>query len=170
MNYKIFVKNIDDITDDDYNDILNKLNLNEKKRIRCFSEIRLKQYLASRILLNKNNIDINNIHYNENGKPFVDNIKFSISHCDKYVVVVFSGKNIGIDIEKVKDYNHNILKILKLKENTISNRKFFVEYTRREALIKMLGLKLSDMNIDYDSCRYKSFIVNDYVISICISN
>lgn len=164
---KVIIKKISDIDDSDYLKIYNELDDKHKSRIKNYNSVRLKQHLASLFILKQNNICLKKIKYNENGKPYTNNINFSVSHSDEYVVVAFSNRRIGIDIEKIKDYNHLLLKYLNISDEILSNKDFFVEYTKKESLIKMLGLKLSDMNVSYNMCEYEEIYIKDYVISLC---
>ncbi|AYZ74233.1 4'-phosphopantetheinyl transferase superfamily protein [Fusobacterium necrophorum] len=81
-------------------------------------------------------------------KPYIKNkgeIKFNISHTDGYVLVGFSKREIGVDIEKV-NYNFNIERILK---NCFSSREiknigtdistFYKYWTIKEAYLKCEG-------------------------------
>lgn len=164
---KVIVRKISDIDEKDYLKICDELDDNHKKKIKNYDDTRLKQHLASLLMLQEENIDLKEIKYNENGKPIIDNINFSVSHCDEYVLLAISNKKVGIDIEKVKDYNPQLLKYLNMRNKTMSNKEFFIEYTKREALIKMLGLSLANININYNRCKYKIFYIDDYVISLC---
>ena len=121
--------------------------------------IRKKQYILSRILLrnilkDKYSINYNDIliKYNKYGKPYIDNIYFNISHSHDYVIVVTSDKNIGIDIEKIRDINQTTMKVF-CTDNEIQyitnnqNKKlaYWKIYTLKEASFKMLGTDLSNM-------------------------
>lgn len=108
-----------------------------------------------------NNIEL---YYNDNGKPYLkdSNIYFNISHSFNRVICVISDKEIGIDIEKIRDVDSSVKKELKIKGNNID---FFKEWTRREAFIKKEGKSLKDIyNITYDNVD--TTIVDNYVISI----
>lgn len=77
---------------------------NDKKKLEC---------LLSGILIYKNMGDIESkIQYNKYGKPYLDEDKnyFNISHTGDYVVFVKDEKKIGIDIERIREKNLNIIK------------------------------------------------------------
>lgn len=90
------------------------INIREKiKNLRDYEYSLLKS-----ILKKDYNISNCTIKYNKNGKPYLDdinNIYFSMSHSDKYLVIVISNKEIGVDIEEVKKYNTKINDILNIK-------------------------------------------------------
>ena len=120
----------------------------------------LGEYLLMNILkenYNTNYQDIN-IIYNENGKPYIENsnIYFNISHSNNYAAVIVSNKECGIDIEKIRDINTDIIKIYAspneqkyiLENNTIT--RLYEIYCLKEAYLKMYGLKLNNIqNVEF---------------------
>lgn len=104
--------------------------------------------------------------YNENGKPYLkDNSSFfSISHSDSTVICIVSDKEVGIDIEKIRSYDHKLLTLLNIPD--CSDEDFFKEWTQREAYIKCYGMNLQSINKHYNK-RYITYVKNGYVISIC---
>lgn len=106
-------------------------------------------------------------YYNYNGKPYLknSNIYFSISHSIDKVACVISDKIIGLDIEKIRDYDINLNKELKINAN--NNRDFFINYTKKEAYLKKNGLALKDIyNIVPSNTITK--VIDNYVISIAL--
>ncbi len=67
------------------------------------TEKRKKEFIASRLLLNE--LEPNQqISYNSNGAPEIDNGKFiSISHSKNLVAIIISDKKVGLDIEKISN-------------------------------------------------------------------
>jgi 4'-phosphopantetheinyl transferase len=114
-------------------------------------------------LINKDKLEIK---YNENGKPYLkdNSLYFSISHSFDHVICIISDLEVGIDIEKVRDYDPNILNLLKMNE--CNNEDFFINWTKREAYIKCYGLSLKNINIKIDN-NIKTYVKDGYVISIC---
>lgn len=108
------------------------------------------------------------IDYTSNGKPFLKNVKnihFSISHCDDLLVIVIDNKNIGVDVERIRDYDLKINNIIKY--NAKSNEDFFREWTKREAVIKLKGLALRDINsLNYTGINFKIRRYKNYIITI----
>jgi phosphopantetheinyl transferase len=70
------------------------------------------EFLASRASLCSLGISIKNLHFKENGAPYLDTQKFcSLSHTQNYSAAVVSQKQVGVDVEI---YRENILKIFLL--------------------------------------------------------
>ena len=116
-------------------------------------------------MLHDNNIVINKT---KNGKPFLlnNNNYISVAHTNNKTIIVASKRPIGIDMELIRDYDKSLLKYLNLP--LMSNKRFFKEWTRREAYIKKNDLRLSDIiNIDYKNNKFKTFGFGRYIISIC---
>ena len=118
-----------------------------------------------KVMLHDNNIVINKT---KNGKPFLlnNNNYFSVAHTNNKTIIVASKRPIGIDMELIRDYDKSLLKYLNLP--LMSNKRFFKEWTRREAYIKRNDLRLSDIiNIDYKDNKFKTFSFGKLMISIC---
>ena len=118
-----------------------------------------------KVMLHDNNIVINKT---KNGKPFLlnNNNYISVAHTNNKTIIVASKRPIGIDMELIRDYDKSLLKYLNLP--LMSNKRFFKEWTRREAYIKKNDLRLSDIiNIDYKDNKFKTFGFGRYIISIC---
>ena len=100
---QIIYDNINNYNDNEYRTMFNYLNTNDKKTISKLIRINdkkrsiLSKCLLKSIISQKYHLDYNNIHFNENNKPFIDGIYFNISHSNDYVVLVFSNKKIGVD-------------------------------------------------------------------------
>lgn len=93
---------------DSLTDLENLCQLNDKDRqtyLTFKAEKRKKEFLASRILIQKLLGRDACINYNAHGKPYLDNkLHISISHSSDFVVVFVSKEKIGIDVER-KDRN-----------------------------------------------------------------
>ena len=86
------------------------------------------------------------INENDNGKPYFErsNIYFNISHTDDAVACIVSDNIVGIDIEKIKNYNERLLKYSMNEEEIINNEEdFFKFWTLKEAYVKATGTGLS---------------------------
>ena len=174
-----------------------KIKMYKRKKIKKILKIDdKKRCLQGELLLiqglKKHNIDYNRIKIKKNsyGKPYIQNnpLYYSISHSHDYVVCAFSKNKIGIDIEKIRDVDIQIMNqfatsnekkyILKSKKQLFN--RFFTIYTLKEAYFKMMGKNLNNMlnieftiNKNYISCsdfKVKVYIiktVNNYIISIC---
>ena len=95
---------------------------------------------------------INELQYNEHGKPFLNEAAdFCISHSGKYVICVLATNiRLGADIEVIKNIEFSDYEKVMTKEQwneieTSSNplRSFFRLWTMKESVIKAEGLGLS---------------------------
>ncbi|HEK9680624.1 TPA: 4-phosphopantetheinyl transferase, partial [Streptococcus equi subsp. equi] len=95
-------------------DLKNFLKEEEIEKLDAYkSEVAKINFAVSRSLLNKVfemilGVPIENIvsFRDKHNKPYIENksgVKFNISHTDGFVVIGFSKKELGIDIEKVND-------------------------------------------------------------------
>ncbi|HIY02574.1 MAG TPA: 4'-phosphopantetheinyl transferase superfamily protein [Candidatus Blautia faecipullorum] len=86
----------------------------------------------------------------EHGKPFFTlqpRIHYNISHSGKYVVCVFAGEEVGIDIQEHKEVNYARLlermvpaaMIREILEADSLQKAFFAQWVLREAYIKWTG-------------------------------
>ena len=104
--------------------------------------------LLEKIFLD-NNLSLNDLQFNKNSKPFVnDKVDFSLSYSNKNVVLGFikNGK-IGVDLEEIKPINLSDFKdyFTKIELSLITNSNkidtnFCKLWTRKEAVSKALGL------------------------------
>jgi 4'-phosphopantetheinyl transferase len=114
-------------------------------------------FVLGRMLLKEGLTDLGkaekfeNIQYHPGGKPFLKDVFFSISHSDSKVVCAITTQGeIGVDIEKVKAIKlENFNAFFTKKEWTEINSasspidKFYWYWTRKESIIKALGVNLS---------------------------
>mgnify|MGYP002627143101 CR=1 FL=1 len=133
------------------------------------------------------------IIYNEYGKPYLknSNLYFNLSDSKGVSACVISDKEVGIDIEKLRKTNLNVIDKFatpKEKEYILSNsnnieKRLFEIYTLKEAYFKMLGTNLynikdvefniNDSNI---TCSDKNihcnvyYTIKGYIIAICKNN
>lgn len=105
---------------------------------------------------------IDKIEYRKTGKPFLKDVFFNISHSDSLVVCAISTEGeIGIDIEKVKPvelddfkpwFTENEWKSINKPPSQLDN--FYWYWTRKESIIKALGINLSHLHqIDVDATK-----------------
>lgn len=113
--------------------------------IKSKSELRLKQWIAVRLLLHEFYPNVA-ISYNEFGKPFLINgVEISISHDGDYAVIALNtSTKCGIDIEKISSKVDRI-KHKFLNANELMIAKTLEELTlfwcAKEALYKLYGEK-----------------------------
>lgn len=110
----------------------------------------------------------NEIHfdYNKFGKPYLKeyNLYFNLSHSGDYAICAITKNNdIGIDVEIIKDdfdylsiakeffSHHEYHQLLNTAENEQAFN-FFQYWTRKEAILKAIGLGLSFPLNEIDTC------------------
>ena len=122
------------------------------------SEIAKINYLVSRAILNlslkgllEKGINDLRVKRDKNNKPYVENtlgLKFNISHTEDLVLLAFSKREVGIDVEKInfkfefKDILENCFtrdEIINIDNNIIS---FYRYWTAKEAYLKCDGIGL----------------------------
>lgn len=156
--------------------LLKKLPENMHERARRYKfEADAFNFVIGRLLLKKGLSDlgvplnIDEIEFHNSGKPFINNISFNISHTEGMVVCAITNQGeIGIDIEKIKpvtlsDFEAWFTKLEWADINNASSplHKFYWYWTRKESIIKALGVNLSYLNqIEIDS-KTEYFIDND---------
>ncbi len=135
---------------------------------------------------------IEDIQYNEKGKPFLNKVFFNISHTEDMIVCAFSKEvEMGIDVEKRKLVDLENFKDFFNEtewENIIADpdnkmQQFYWYWTRKESIIKAKGLDLSDLNklevdLDLDVVELgdEKWVLDQlgfdeaYDIAICVKN
>jgi len=147
--------NINNYTNNDYTKMYNILNATDQNKISKLINKQdkklaiLSKYLLKNILSQKYNLDYNNIYYNNFNKPLINDIYFNISHSNDYIAIVFSKNKIGIDIEKIRKVDLNIINYFctQKEKNYILNSKnkykrLFEIFCLKEAYLKMIGIDL----------------------------
>jgi putative holo-[acyl-carrier-protein] synthase len=134
-------------------DLQNFLKEEEIKKLGAYkSEVAKINFAVSRSLLNKAfetilDVPITNVVVlrDEYHKPYIKNksgIKFNISHTDGLVVIGFSSKEIGVDIEKVndsfefEDILENCFTPEEIKNIGFDAPMFYKYWTAKEAYLK----------------------------------
>ena len=98
-----------------------------------------KEKAVSRILIRKH---VGDYYVNEFGKPLSDKTFFNVSHSKGVIVFVLGNSPIGIDIEKLRPMNRDLIDYISSKEekeyitNDIS---FYGVWTNKESLAKANG-------------------------------
>lgn len=122
--------------------------------------------------------------FNENGKPLLDFCFFSLSHSGKYVACALSDRRIGVDIQKYHPIKRrSSYKLFTAEENAYiaagnPDERFFTLWTMKEAYIKAIGGRLSDMKSvnfanarglseRYGGFRFLNGRFNEYFWSVC---
>ena len=127
--------------------------INDKSKILSIEgEILLDTLLKDNYSIDYKDIEIK---VNNNGKPLItnNNIFFNISHSFDYVITCISNNSIGVDIEKIRKTNINVIdqfatnkeKEYILSTNFDREKRLFSIYTLKEAYIKCKGLSLKNI-------------------------
>lgn len=115
----------------------------------------------------------------KSGKPYISKKVFlSITHSNEKVVVAFSNKNIGIDIEMVQSINHKIIdKIFSIdekkyiRENSNEKYNYIAAWTKKEAYVKYKDFRkniisrLKKMNT-FEDKKFFTFSIDNYVFTL----
>ena len=134
------------------------------------SELSAYNYVIGRLLLQRGledmglDSDLDKIEIQENGKPVLSGVHFNISHSDHQVICGFSKEGrLGVDLEKIKpiDFEDFISMFSEHEWAAINGsddplRIFYWFWTRKESIIKALGLTLGylheielDVSVDH---------------------
>lgn len=159
------------------------------------ADLIVRQFYAQELKVEWNSIQF---EYNTNDKPSLKNINdhfFNISHSGNQVVVAFSNKEVGIDVEKVKGDRRKIAQRFFTKGEISDMRKagikdeqilyFYQLWTLKESYMKAIGrgvsmslrsfgfknqndkFKLAFSAHDEDWCFYSPKWEDGYYLSIC---
>lgn len=127
----------------------------EDRRLKLFGKLIVRKYY------NDSGLEF---HWNDwamtsMGKPYIkDKKKFNISHSGEYIVVAFSDKKIGVDIEAIANFDVTSLttyfhseEMKCIKESPDPKETFFILWTRKEAYLKAIGNGIID-GIHQENC------------------
>lgn len=115
----------------------------------------------------------------EYGKPYLadfPDVHFNISHSGKYVVCAVSVKSVGIDIQKIGEYNFDVAKrvcskneLKKIEESRDKASEFTKLWTQKEAVLKMYGTGIAAGDIKHciDNHNVRSKRIDNYWLSVC---
>ncbi len=194
MSFDLYIAGIDEIPNDDFTETISEYRLKKAKNYKNEDDRKL-SILSSLLLdkaLKKHDLSERDMKYTFNayGKPYFANaedLHFSISHSGEYAMVVLSDKEIGCDIQQIKDINLSIAdrfftaeerKYVKCTED------FFRIWTLKESFIKAIGkglaLPLNSFSIkgldsDKSYCEYNRELyeikefdkMTGYCIAVC---
>ena len=123
---------------------------------------RKNEITSTYLLFKQIGLDVNSLHYDENGKPLLNNQWISISHDEEMVVIATSDTNIGVDIlSEDKQYD-----LVQKSLGIDSKEQFMKTWVVIESFMKYLGLGLKagykniKVNIDGDTLLYKGELMN----------
>ena len=154
-------------------DLLRELPANmHEKALRYKFEKDAYNYVSGRLLLKRGlqelgkEAQLGHIMIQENGKPMLEGIYFNISHTHDLVVCALSSDGeIGVDVEmqkpvKLENFKHSFTEKewAQIINSADPLGKFYCYWTRKESIIKAMGITLSYMNrVELDATR-------DYIV------
>ena len=161
--------------------LLENVSVGQKeKALRYANEIDQIRSLLSSYL--KNQLSREELLKNENGKPyFANGPYFNVSHSGKYVLMVVSTAEIGVDIEEIKNKDmSSLVRIFNEAEAKMikEHSDFYYLWCAKESLIKCMGLSVGKVREipglplnglkTYKGKDYqcKSFIYDKHIVSI----
>ena len=150
-------------------DLLNELPVELHERANRYKfEADSINFVLGRLLLKEGLKDnglknlFSEVLYQKSGKPFLKDVYFNISHTEGFVICSLSKHaEIGIDIEKIKqvkldDFESFFTRIewADINSNPFPLQKFYWYWTRKESIIKALGVNLSYLHqIEVDAAN-----------------
>ena len=140
------------------------------------------EILARTVIKKTFDIDIakQKFAYTEYGKPYLLNfpdVHFNISHSGEYVACAVSDRPIGVDIQKIGEYNSDVakrvcnVKELKQIEDSLDKASEFTKlWTQKEAVLKMhgTGIASSDIKDCLNNQDVQSERMEDYWVAISL--
>lgn len=132
----------------------------------------IEYFIVKHFLKIKGNPDFK---YTEKGKPFYNNKHFNISHCDNILVIAISEQEVGVDIQRLIEYDEKLIKhicnrneINQLDKNAKSLTRL---WTQKESLIKCMGgtivCDLKNVLNNSEGFEFSFYERDDYIISLC---
>jgi 4'-phosphopantetheinyl transferase len=187
--FKIYCIKVDDQIDKNTFNYLTQFVQPEKKgrilkqRVKQNADNMLIGEILAKAAIKKNfGIDIakQNFTYTEYGKPYLLNytdVHFNISHSGEYVACAVSNKPVGVDIQKIGEYNPGItericneIELEQIEKSSDKASEFTKLWTKKEAILKMYGTGIA--NGDIKNClkdqEVQSQKMGDYWI--CYAN
>lgn len=121
-----------------FDELFKKAVLKEKSKVRLNamkSELHQRAFLSVRMLLEIVGYTDLDLHYDEFGKPFLNDSKYiSITHSHQFSAIIISDENVGIDIEIKRD------KIIKIADKFVHPLEFdFLNQDIQQEFIKKLS-------------------------------
>lgn len=166
----LYIVNINDIKNTD--ELYNQLNQEQQiKASKFIHEDDKKRSIIASYLINKYSGE-GILKYKEYGKPFKNNgIHFNASHSYDYVIIGVSKHNVGVDIEKVREFDEKLANyVFDFKIDNAYD--LYMYWTRKEAYIKYFGKSVSkdikQVPVNDDKLYFRSVDYFNYVISVVI--
>lgn len=158
------------------------LHKDSDKQLSLYVEILCRYAVGVTLNCSPNEIKIKKT---ERGKPYVlphknGSIKISLSHSGDYVVCAIASENIGVDIEKIKEFPFEIIELV----FDVSEREYidkaqdkqkasYMLWTRKEALLKKEGLGLIDEIKQFNVLKsnsnnlFQTIQIHNHILTVC---
>ena len=121
------------------------------------------------------------IKRNNNGKPYIEGhpeIQFNISRSSNICVVALSNKPVGIDIEKIREFDFKIaVRFFSdyeqhyIFDSMLQKERFFEIWTKKEAYLKYTGegltRPLSSFSVFDIAPMFRNYYLDGYIITVC---
>ena len=164
---------------------IGRLRNYEDRCLKLFGRLMVRKFFEEK----NGNFDWKEWYVLNNGKPYYynRNFEFNISHSGNYVVVAFSNQKIGVDIEKIAEFdiasvtdNFHPDEIEYINSSANTFESFFKIWTRKEAYLKATGKGIID-GLSNENCLLDTLIsdeiyflhtlplVVDYQLALCCS-
>ncbi len=194
MSFDLYIAGIDEIPNDDFTETISEYRLKKAKNYKNEDDRKL-SILSSLLLdkaLKKHDLSERDMKYTFNayGKPYFANaedLHFSISHSGEYAMVVLSDKEIGCDIQQIKNINLSIADrffTAEEKKYVKCTEDFFRIWTLKESFIKAIGkglalplnsFSIKGLDLDKPYCEYNRELyefkefdkMTGYCIAVC---
>ncbi|WP_281636418.1 4'-phosphopantetheinyl transferase family protein [Flavobacterium marginilacus] len=137
-----------------FDELFQKVVLKEKTQLRLNgmkSELHQRAFLSVRMLIQEAGISDFDLHYDEFGKPYLDDGRYiSITHSHNFAAVIVSEETVGIDMELQREkiiriadkfVNEKELKRLQSFDTLDYIKKLTVKWGAKEAIFKIRNEK-----------------------------
>ena len=182
--YKLLISN--DIHDFNLQEALDEISASRREKALKFKheqgqrECVLAYLLLKRALKEVYGIDENpELIEQEGGKPMLKDhpeIHFNLSHCKSAVACVIGDEPVGVDIERIRNYNAQLARhtmndkeLQEIKASTDEARAFIRLWTKKETVLKLTGEGIrSDLKtvLNRENVRFDVTEGDDYVCTV----
>lgn len=184
---QLYICKTTDFFDLSYLELLSKERQNRVNKY-LYLEDKIRSLVAGLMLKYTLKDKVENIEYNEYGKPYLkgENIHFNLSHSGDYVLLAIDEFEVGVDIEKISTIKQKVAdKYFTLEENSWlrennENENFYYLWTGKESVIKAKGQGLKNTktfsllpikNCIHEIMGEQYFLnwakIEDYVYCVC---
>lgn len=182
-------------TDAVYRNILNGLSpLRREKAERCRAKAAAylsagAGYLLERVL-RQAGLSVGEIEYGEHGKPYIEGLRFNLSHSGTVAVLAVAEGEIGVDVQRIAPVKEALIrractereqKYLECFSGGARVREFFRLWTAKESAGKYFGtgivdpkeyeIDLAEESVAYNGNRtglsFREYPLDGYCLTVC---